>query len=264
MIPTAVRRAFAVTGLLALAACTFDHGDLERLADQTQRDFHRDPTAKPTQVALRRLVENPTAYLFVSVEFTAIFNRAGENHFVPFWTTLLPENYLGFSAWGTEADLTVSDQRARSHPLLFMDKHNPSINDVATASRFSMVRIQGHIVGDFDGKAWFKATRFEVLFPGVYTDSALTDLALGREAMAAKKNAEAIRHFENALDGIWFADVRFEILMSLGGLQESAGNLEAALGHFRQAFRIIPEDPATTAGILRVKQAIQARANASS
>ena len=109
MIPSVIRRAAQFSILVALgglSACTYWHGDLERLTDQTERDFRRDPTKSYTAVPMNAVLANPTAYLHLPVKFMAVINRVGENTFVPYWTTFLPENYIAFSAWEATADLT--------------------------------------------------------------------------------------------------------------------------------------------------------------
>ena len=44
-------------------------------------------------------------------------------------------------------------------------------------------------------KAWFEVNRVEVIEPSVYTEDALSDLALAKQAVADKKPAVAIRHY---------------------------------------------------------------------
>ncbi len=265
MIQSVIRRAtmlLAVLALGGLSACTYWHGDLERLVDGTNRDFQRNPTRTFAPVELGRVIANPTGYLFVGVEFYAILNRVGESGFVPFWTTMSPESFIAFSAWGIESDLSKADERARSYPLLFLQKLNPSISSLVSAERFSLVRIQGQVMGDYDKKAWFEVIRFDVVDSAVYSDSALADLSLAREALAAKKGAQAIRHFEDALKGIWFNEVRYGIQMDLGRLHEAAGNLDAALENYDGAFHSDVESKDAVEGILRMKKAIKERAAA--
>ena len=266
MIQSVIRRAMMFSVVLALgglSACTYWHGDLERLVDGTSRDFRRNPTKTYTPLEMSVWSTNPTPYLFVGVEFYAILNRTGEmGFFAPFYTTMEAENFIAFSAWGSEVDLSKSDGRARSYPLLFIHKLNPSVPELVGADRFSLVRIQGQVMGDFEKKAWFEVSRLEVVDPAVYTDSALADLSLAREALAAKKSAQAIRHFEDALKGIWFSEVRHGIQMDLGRLHEAAGNLDAALECYDGAFHTDPQSKPAVEGMLRVKKAIKERAAA--
>jgi tetratricopeptide (TPR) repeat protein len=255
-----IRRAAVLPLALTLGACTYYHGDLERLADQTDRDFRRDPTKTFSAVSLDALVNAPSAYKYVDVRFPAVLNRVGEKGFVPFWTPFLVENYTAFSAWSTTADLTDPDVRSRSHPLLFIHKNNPSTKDLVEAPRFSRVLVEGRLTGDYDQMAWIEVTRVLVEEEEVYTESALADLALAKEALAAKKGAQAVRFLEDALKGIWLAETRYWIHMKLGGLQESAGNLEAAKEAFEGALGVDHDSTEAVEAIARVKKALKERA----
>jgi hypothetical protein len=92
---------FALVG--ALNACSYWHGDLERLVDQSERDFRRDLGGPFNDVSMRSVVGNPTAYKYIDVRFDAILNRVGEKAFIPFVTTFTSERYISFSAWPADA-----------------------------------------------------------------------------------------------------------------------------------------------------------------
>jgi len=255
-----VLRKSAMASLLvlvgALNACTYWHGDLERIVDQSERDFRRDLEGPFLTVDMKTVLANPTAYKHCDVRFDAILNRVGEKGFVPFWTTFTAERYIAFSAWPGDAKLWQSDDRARSHPLFFVTKNGPNTADLVTAGRFSLVRISGKVMGDYELKAWIEVNRVEIIEPHVYTDEALADLALAKQAVADKKPAVAIRHFENALTGIWTTELRLDIHLTLARLYEGRGDLESALNHYHGALTNDPDNDEALKGIDRIKAAL--------
>ncbi|HVE43470.1 MAG TPA: tetratricopeptide repeat protein [Planctomycetota bacterium] len=256
----AVLRKSVVAALLvmlgALNACSYWHGDLERIVDQSERDFRRDVAGPFTEVPMRTVIANPTAYKYIDVRFDAILNKVGEKAFVPFVTTFTAERFMSFSAWPADAKLWTAEDRSKSHPLFFVSKSGPNIHDLATAGRFSLVRISGKVMGDYEMQAWFEVNRVEVIEPNVYTDEALTDLAIAKQAMADKKPAVAIRHYENALGGIWTTGLRLEIHLTLARLYEGRGDLEAALRHYNGALSNAPDNDEAQKGHDRVKAAL--------
>ncbi|MBV8879343.1 MAG: tetratricopeptide repeat protein [Planctomycetaceae bacterium] len=259
----AVLRKFVVAGLLAgvtaLNACTYWHGDLERIVDQSERDFRRDLVGPFNEVPLKTVISNPTAYKYTHVRFDAVLNRVGERGFIPFLTTFDPENFVGFSVWSNDAKLWQSDDRAHSYPLLFLRKDSPSIGDLFTAGRFSLVRISATVMSDYEMKPWLLVNRVEVLESSVYTEDALADLAMAKEALAAKKPAVAIRHYEDALKGIWTTSLRLEIHLTLARLYEGRGDLEAALTHYKGALTNDPANEEALQGVERNQRALESK-----
>jgi tetratricopeptide (TPR) repeat protein len=243
----------------ALNACTYWNGELERIVDQSERDFRRDLGGPWTDVPMRTVLANPEAYKFIDVRFDAILNRVGEKAFVPFVTTFTNESYIAFSAWPGDAKLWQSDERLRSHPLFFVKKNDPNIPDLTTAGRFSLIRISGRVMGDYEMMAWFEVNRVELIEPNVYTENALVDLALAKEAVAEKKPAVAIRHYEDALGGIWTASLRLEIHLALARLYEGRGDLESALKHYQGALQNSPDNGEAQKGADRMKAALSGR-----
>ena len=253
----------ALLGLTgAFNACTYWHGDLERILDQSERDFRRNLVGPFAEVSMKDVIANPSAYKFLNVRFDAILNRVGEKGFVPFWTTFESEHYLAFSAWSGDSKLWMAEERGRSHPLFFVDKRGPNVQDLVTAGRFSIVRISGTVMGDYEHKGWNEVNLMEVLEQSVFTDDALADMGLAKVAMAEKKPAVAIRHFESALKGIWTTPLRLEIHLTLAKLYEGRGDLQAALEHYRGAELNAPDNEEVLQGIERVKAALEGRAAA--
>lgn len=259
----AVLRKSVVVALLGMMAafngCTYWHGDLERIVDQSERDFRRDLGGPFKEVPMKTVLENATAYKFVDVRFDAILNKVGEKGFIPFWTTFEGERFISFSAWPGDAKLWQADERAGSHPLLFVKKNGPNVAELLNAGRFSVVRISGTVMGDYELKAWIEVNRVEVIEPAVYTDEALADMALAKQAVADKKPAVAIRHFENALNGIWTTPLRLEIHLTLARLYEGRGDLEMALTHYRGAETNAPHNEEALKGIERTKAALSGK-----
>lgn len=251
--------AVLLTGVTALNACTYWHGDLENLVDESERDFRRDIPGPFSHVELKDLLANPQAYKYTWVRFDAVLNRFGEKTFVPFLTTFGPESHVAFSVWAGDAKLWQADDRARSYPMLFMRKDSPSIPDLLRAGRFSLVRISAMVMGDYELKPWLEVNRIEVIESGVYTEDALAELALAKEALAAKKPAVAIRHYENALAGIWTTALRLDIHLTLARLYEGRGDLESALKHYKGALTNAPDNVEALEGVERNRKALDAK-----
>jgi hypothetical protein len=256
----ALLRKSVVVALLAtlgtLNACTYWHGDLERIVDSSERDFRRDLGGPFADVSMKAVISNPSAYKYVDVRFDAILNRVGEKAFIPFETIFTDDRYISFSAWPADSKLWTSEDRSRSHPLFFVSKVSPNVPDLVSAGRFSLVRISGRVMGDYEQQAWIEVNRVEVVEPNVFSEESLGDLAMAKQAVADKKPAVAIRHYEAALNGIWMAGLRLEIHLSLARLYEGRGDLEAALKHYNGALTNAPENEEALKGHDRVKAAM--------
>jgi tetratricopeptide (TPR) repeat protein len=259
----AVLRKFVVAsllaGLTALNACTYWHGDLERIVDESERDFRRNIPGPFVNTTLRNVIGNPAAFKYTWVRFDAILNRTNEKTFVPFLTIFDPENYTSFAVWPSDAKLWQGEDRARDYPLLYLRKDNPSMPDLTGAGRFSLVRISAIVMSDYELRPWFEVNRVEVLESSVYTDDALSELALAKDAVAAKKPAVAIRHYENALNGLWTTSLRLEIHLTLARLYEGRGDLESALNHYKGALTNDAENVEALQGLERNKKALEAK-----
>jgi tetratricopeptide (TPR) repeat protein len=260
----AVLRKFVVAGLLTglsvLNACTYWHGDLERIVDESERDFRRNVPGPFTHVSLKKLIANPSAYKYTWVRFDAIYNRTNEKTFVPFLTTFDSENYTSFGVWPSDAKLWLPEERAHDYPLLYLRKDSPSAKELLEAGRFSVVRISALIMGEYQLRPWFEVNRIEVLEPSVYTEESLADLALAKEAAEAKKPAVAIRYYESALTGVWTAALRLEIHLTLGRLYEGRGDVDSAMNHYRGALTNDPENEEALQGVERCKKALEGKA----
>lgn len=262
MTDAVLRKSVAVALLAILGGvngCTYWHGDLERIADQSERDFRRNLVGPFVEVPMKTVVANPSSYKHVNVRFDAILNRVGEKGFVPFWTTFESERFMSFSAWPGDSKLWIPEERGRAHQLFFIDKKGPNVSDLVTAPRFSVVRISGTVMGDYELQAWIEVNRVEVIESAVYTDDALIEMGLAKVAMQEKKPAVAIRHFESALGGIWTTVLRLEIHLTLARVYEGRGDLENALAHYNGALTNDSNNEEALAGVDRVKAAMAGR-----
>ncbi|HVR87315.1 MAG TPA: tetratricopeptide repeat protein, partial [Planctomycetota bacterium] len=106
---------------------------------------------------------------------------------------------------------------------------------------------------------WFEVNRVEVLEAQVYTDDALAELSLAKEAVAAKKPAVAIRHYENALAGLWTTALRLEIHLTLARLYEGRGDMESALNHYKGALTNDPDNAEALKGVERSQKALEGK-----
>jgi tetratricopeptide (TPR) repeat protein len=249
-----------LAGLATINACTYWHGDLERIVDQSERDFRRNLVGPFADVEMKAVLANPSTYRYVNVRFDAILNRVGEKGFIPFWTTFESDDFVAFSVWPSDAKLWQSDDRAHSHPLFFLRKDNPGLRDLLNAGRFSLVRVSSTVMSDYELKPWLEVNRVEVIEPTVYTDDALVDLSLAKDAMASKKPAVAIRHYENALGGIWTTSLRLEIHLTLARIYEGRGDLASALNHFKGALINAPDNQEAKQGVDRNQKALEGKA----
>ncbi|HZE97077.1 MAG TPA: hypothetical protein VE981_08615 [Planctomycetota bacterium] len=259
----AVLRKFLVAGLLAgvasLNACTYWHGDLERIVDQSERDFRRNVPGPFAEVDVKQVIATPQAYMYSWIRFDAVLNRVGEKAFVAFLTTFDSESYVAFSVWPADAKLWQSDDRAASYPLLFIRKDSANIPDLLAASRFSLVRISAMVMSRYEGKAWMEVNRIEILESAVYTEDALADVGMAKEALANKKPAVAIRHYENALAGIWTTSLRLEIHLTLAKLYEARGDMESALNHYKGALTNDQDNVEALKGVERTQKALEGK-----
>jgi tetratricopeptide (TPR) repeat protein len=259
----AVLRKFVVAGFLAgmtaLSACTYWNGELERIADESERDFRRDLVGPFAEVPLKTILADPSPYKYTAVRFDAVLNHVGEKGFIPFLTTFDPENFVSFSVWPGDAKLWEAEDRSHSYPLFFLRKDSPSIGDLFTGGRFAFVRISAVVMSDYELKPWFDVNRIEVVESSVYTEDSLAELALAKEAVAAKKPAVAIRHYENALGGIWTTSLRLDIHLTLARLYEGRGDLEAALNHYKGALTNDQNNAEAMKGVERNQKALEAK-----
>lgn len=257
MIRSGVRRWGVLALCSALGACTYWHGDLERLADQSGRNFRIAPDKVYKPTTLGAIVAHPASYKLMDVQFDAVLNRLDEQIFVPFYSTFRQEDYLGFSAWPAEMDLWVPENRLRSVPTLYMRKDNEGISNLLTSRRFALVQIRGRVMGDFEQRPFVEVHYVDVLYPVAYTEATLADLGAGFSAVSAGKADEAIARLESALAGYLYGPVRARANLDLGRLYEARGDFARAAARYEDVLWTDPYNDEAWKGWARCQEAAE-------
>jgi len=238
---TQLRKCLAV-GLLALGACTYWHGDLERIVDQSGRNFAIAPDKVYKDVDLAAVAAYPTNYKFVDIQFQAVVNRLDEKIFVTGYSTFRQEDYVAFSVWPASARLWESDSWVKSIPTLYLRKDNADLQNLISATRYALAHIKGRVMNDFENLPFIDVHYFEVLDPYAYSEETLTDLRGGLAAVADKKPAQSIERLERALEGPLHARARVMAHSQLGRIYEERGDFDKAAKHFEAVLWDDPEN----------------------
>lgn len=240
---------YAAALALALGACTHWGGDLERTADQSGRDFRRDPDAKYAAVELDEIAASPGGVKFVNVAFTAILNRRHERVFVPYYSTFRPEDFLAFSVWPPKTRVWDGEERARTLRTVYLRKDNPDLEKLLRLERYTLLSLRGRVMGDYEGLPFIRVSSLDVLEPAVYDDPSLERM---RTAMDTKHPAKAIDALESALTGRLGAGARVLAHLKLGGIYLQRGgveNLRDAVRHYAAAAADDPRNAEAAAGL---------------
>lgn len=233
-----------LAGLAALNACTWWHGDLERLADQSGRNFRVDPDRPYKMVTLSAIQANPSSYKLVDVQFDAIMNRSDEAIFVTFYSTFRQEDFLGFSVWPVESAIWEADQWLKSVPTLYMRKDNAQLQNVIDAGRYALVQIKGRVMTDYEKLPFIDVHYLEIIDPYAYSEETLAALRSGMMASAEKKPAQSIQKLELALQGPLHGRARAMAHLELGRLYEERGDFQNAAMHYES---VLWDDPGNVA-----------------
>ncbi len=256
-----VLRTFAALGLAAaLGACTHWPTDLDRIVDQSGRDFTFDPSSNYKHVDLGDVAANPSSYVLMPVQFDLVFNRHNEKIFVPFWTTIKEEDYTAFSGWPASYRLWDGSER-KSVPTLYMHKrYNPNLQMLLDTERYSLVRIKGYVMWEFDDRPFIEVRQYEMLSSAVYDDQSLSDMYSGLEAVSQKRPAVAIEKLEASLRGVWTRSGRLLVHLRLGALYSERGDWEAAATHYEAALLNDPASVEGQAGLARARKELERKA----
>ncbi len=246
-----------MAGLMALSACTYWSSDLDKIVDQSGRDFKRDPGRTYTAVSLEEVWKAPSSYKLMEVSFQAVLNNRDESVFVPSFTSFKPEDYSAFSVWPVSARLWDSDERARSLPTLYMRKDCPDLQRLVSLDKYAHLWIRGVVMSDFNNLPYFEVRYVDIIDPAMYTDQSLVDMAMAMEASAAKRPAQAIQRFENALKGALGQGARVVAHMRLAAYYEERGDFENALAHFAAVVLEDHGNSAASAGADRTRKALE-------
>jgi tetratricopeptide (TPR) repeat protein len=260
MTGSVLRKASALGLLAALTGCTYWTNDLNRIVDQSERDFTFTPEGRFNHVDLADVAANPGSYLLSKVQFDLVFNRRNEQIFIPFWTTIKQEDYMAFSAWPAGARLWEQGDR-RSIPTLYMHKRgNPYLQTLLDTERYSLVHVKGIVMWEFDERPFIEIYDYEVVSPAVYSDQSLSDLYAGLAATSQKRPAVAIQKLEASLGGVWTRSGRLLIHLQLGALYSERGDWEAAATHYEAALLNDPANAEAEAGLNRARKELERKA----
>jgi tetratricopeptide (TPR) repeat protein len=245
-------RTFATLGLLAglaaLNACTYWNGELERLADQSGRNFKIDPDRPYKYVDLRDVQESPSSFKFAYVQFQAIMNKKDAKIFVTLYGTFRQEDYMSFSAWPADAAIWEEDQWVKSVPTLYMRKDNEGLQTLIDAERYALVQIKGRVANDFEQLPFIEVHYIEVVDPFAYSEETLADLRGAMAALSDKKPAQTIERLERALEGPLHGRARAMAHFQLGKLYEERGDFDKAAMHFEAVLWDDPDNVAAWEG----------------
>jgi len=262
-------RAWAVPVLLlvlaTLGACTYWSRDFDRLVDQSDRDFSRDPERNHTDVELEKLIKAPSSYMLMNVRFTALLNRQDEKIFVTMYSTFRQEDYYSFSVWPVGARVWEEQDRLRSVPTLYIRKDNPDLQKVVGAERYAVVHCRGQIMGDYDSgeQSWGRLPFIEVhnLDLGIggpeYDDETIKLMASGLEDAAQKRPAVAKDKLKKAIQGTLGPAGRALALARLGLLHEESGQFELAVDHYELALDVDPANAEAKEGLDRALKVLE-------
>jgi hypothetical protein len=218
--------------VVSMTACTHWSGDLERIVDETGRDFKTDPDRDYKHVDLGDVVAHPTAFKLMDISFEGILNRVPEEIYLAYYTTFRQEDFVSFSAWSGEAPLWEISARIHSVPTLFMRKDNPYIHRVLDANRFALFEIKGRVMGDYEQIPWIEVLDVVEVSPAVYTEQSLKDYKAGMDALHQNRPAEAILKLESAVKAPLASKIRLQVRLALGKLYEARGDYEHAAVHY--------------------------------
>lgn len=249
---TAVRIS-AILVLAGLSACTYVSKDFDRIVDQSDRRFGPGIGHQFKEVSLRELSANPTSYKYMSVKFTAIFNRRNESIFVPFLTVIRSDVNMAFSAWPSEARIWEESDRLSFVPTIYIRKDHVDVSVITEATRYALFEVRGIVMSDFDDRPFIEVSWLTQIEPAIYTDEGLASLNGGLTAIAQKRPAVAIDKLEMALTGVWSRAARLKIHLDLAVLYGDRGDWDAAVLHYEAALANDAENAVAKAGIEKAR-----------
>lgn len=255
---TALRALAAVALISGLSACTYWSNDLERIADQSERNFEDGSVGyRFKDVDLREVAANAHSYKYVAVRFQALLDRRNEQLFVPLNTHLKADDHQNFSVWPIDARIWEEQGRMSYVPTIYVRKTNKDLSALLEAPRYSILEIRGFVVSEYEGKPFIEVVDLRLVEPAVYTDAGLASLQSATVALDQKRPAVAIEKLEKALEGVWARSARLAIRLQLAALYFERGEYGAALGHYEGALVNDPENAEAKAGIEKCNAEMQ-------
>ena len=245
----------AVLLLLSLVACTHWTNDLDRIVDQSGRDFSRLPDANWVEVDLQNLMDHPTSYKLMFVRFYAILNQRHENIYVPGYLIEKEENTHNYSVWPTTARLWNEVDYVNSLPTIYINRGHPDMQKLLDSPRYSLVLIRGHVGNDFEQLPYIQTFYYDVIVPSLYDEASLASVTRG--IGAADQPSEAINHLESALQGSLGAPGRLVTHLKLARHYEDRGDFQNALAHFEGALKYDPANKGAQEGVDRCLEQLE-------
>ena len=265
MLESGLRKWIVPVLVAGMAACTHWSDDFDRLVDQSGRDFKRHPGQVYTEVDFASLVQSPSSYKLANVRFWALLNRKDEGVFVTMYSTFRQEDYYAFSLWPLDARVWEEGDRVRAVPTFYLRKDSPDFQKVVDAPRYSVIRCQGRVMGDYDsgdkkyGRLPFvEVISFDVAMGGPeYDDEAIKLMAAGLEDADQKRSSQAVEKLSRAIEGTLGMAGRAVALVRLGLLYEERGRFDVAVVHYELALEADPDSAEAAEGLRRAQTALE-------
>lgn len=224
-------------GWLFLTACTGVNDGVRLFG--TRRDFNIDPLRNYRGVSLKEILNHPLSYLDTDIRFRAVFNRWGENIFIPLYTPFREDRYISFSVWPEDTPLWTAEGQKQSLPTLFVVKNNQYMKQMAAVEPFCVVIVRGRIQGAFANLPWIEVDHMEAITAPVTQPLALKLFDEGL-SQAFQENTTAADKIRKALTLGLPREGAFRAHMTLCSMDLAAHQGPAARQHAEQALRIKP------------------------
>jgi len=249
--------------MLGLSACTHWSDDLERLADQSERNFDDGQVGYEFKwVDLDEVLANAPSFKHMAIKFNALLNRRNETFFAPLFINMKADDQMNFSVWPADAELWTEKGRMSYVPTLYMRKDNKTLQALLDAPSYSLFQIRATVESEFEGYPIILVRDVELIEPALYTAEGLAALQAGTTALEQKRPAVAIEKLEQALEGVWTRSGRTRIHLQLAGLYAERGDFAKAIDHYEGALENDPENAQALAGIERAREEMARRAAA--
>lgn len=112
---------------------------------------------EPRVVPFERILEDPVAYLDVTVVITLQFDRR-HSLFNPFYTAFTPDRYANFSAWPDTAELWDRDQFMKPFPYFFIPRAHPAAEALKETAPRTRLACKAMVRSVFRGDPWIEIT----------------------------------------------------------------------------------------------------------
>ena len=216
-----------------------------------RRDFTIDPTIEYQEVKFKEVVDKPSAFKGLNIDFPALFYRHDETVWNHFYTPFVSEDYKSFSVWFPETRIWELNGFLSSIPTLYLRKECGYIAELLEARPYSLVRIRGVVRTDYENRPWIDVHRVNTIEADVFTEESLRSMIAGMNDARERRPAPARERLEAALKGKLSAAARFDAHMKLGQLYEDINDFVKAMAHFQSALSLRAGDTAAREGYER-------------